>query len=174
VNKLTPPLNVRGIMNRNAYDFASFSDWFAENAGIIPAQNQVYKSLDGKFRIDYKDVIRDDDGKELRTPARINGKTGIIEISRKYYLGFTVPGRKAINWHEYSHVYKNENPSDEFEADKNAIAMYLYTGNPKLDALHVFIKTFKNTDTTLNRKRYQALKTYIMDFENLQELEKAA
>lgn len=169
IDKLIQTLTISGIMDNNTASFARFSDWFAENAGCIPARNKVYTSLDGKFVIDYKDVIRDKDGNELATPARINGNTGIIEISKKYYLGFTVPGRKAINWHEFSHVYKNQNPANEFEADKNAILIYLSMGNPKLEARLVFLKTFENTPSDLNKKRYQELDYYINNFENISQ-----
>ena len=154
------------IMDRNVGNFARFSDAFAENAGILSAQNSVYVSPDGKFRIDYKDVIRDDKGRPLRTPARIHSKTGIIEISKKYYVRMTVPGRKAINWHEFSHVFRNVNKADEIEADKNAITIYLLMGNPTGEAYKVFLKVFHNTPSNINRTRYNELKRFIRETSN--------
>lgn len=152
------------IMDPVVARFAEFSDDFAENAAILSAQNSVYVSPGGEFRIDYKDVIRDENGRELRTPARINSKTKIIEISKKYYLAYTVPGRKAINWHEFSHVFKNVDPSNEIEADKNAIMIYLGSGNPTIEAYNVFLKVFNNTPSNLNRQRYDELNKYILNF----------
>ncbi len=152
------------IMDPTVSSFARFSDDFAENAGILSARSSVYMSPCGRFKIDYKDVIRDDKGKELRTPARINAKTGLIEISKKYYIHYTVPGRKAINWHEFSHVFRNTNKADEMEADKNAIMIYLGTGNPTVEAYNVFLKVFKNSPHALNRKRYDELNKFIRSF----------
>lgn len=155
---------INKIADRTVRSFAIFSDEFAENAGILSAQNSVYLSPCGRFRIDYKDVIRDDNGNELRTPARINSSTGLIEIAKKYYANYTVPGRKAINWHEFSHVFRNVNKADELEADKNAIMIYLGMGNPTVEAYNVFLKVFKNTPSDLNKKRYQELDKFIKDF----------
>ncbi len=156
--------HINKLMDNNVNSFAVFSDDFAENAGILSAQNSIYVSPDGKFKIDYKDVIRDDEGEELRTPARINTKTGIIEIAKKYYRLYTVPGRKAINWHEFSHLWRNINTEDEFEADKNAILIYLGMGNPTIEAYNVFLKVFANTSSDLNRARYNELNSFIKNF----------
>lgn len=158
---------INKIMNPTVSSFAGFSDEFAENAGIMSAQNSVYVSSDGKFRIDYKDVIRDEKGNELSTPARINSNTGIIEISKKHYRGYTVPGRKAINWHEFSHLWMNKDHSNEIEADKNAITIYLGMGNPINEAYNVFLKVFKNSPSNLNRKRYDELNKFIRNFHSI-------
>ena len=155
---------ITGILDRTVNAFARFSDDFAENAGIMSAQNSVYVSPDGRFQIHYKDTIRDDSGKALRTPARINAKTGIIEISKRYYINYTVPARKAINWHEFSHIFRNVNKADELEADKNAIMIYLATGNPTVEAYNVFLKVFNNTPSDLNRARYNELNSFIKKF----------
>ncbi len=153
--------------------FVKFSDHFAENAGILSAdlpgyiapQSSIYKSPDGKFQIDYVDVIRDDaSGKELRTPARVNSRTGVIQISKKYYIGYTVPGRKAINLHEFCHINVNINKADELEADRNAIMIYLGMGNPTVEAYNVFLKVFKNTPSGLNKKRYDEINKLIRTF----------
>jgi len=155
---------INKIHDRTVSSFAKFSDEFAENAGVLSAQNSVYLSPCGRFRIDYKDVIRNEKGQELKTPARINAKTGVIEIAKKYYVGYTVPGRKAINWHEFSHIWRNVNSADEIEADKNAIMIYLGMGNPTVEAYNVFLKVFKNTPSNLNRKRYEELDRFIRNF----------
>ena len=158
---------IQKIMDPNVARFAAFSDEFAENAAILSAQNSVYISSDGRFRIDFKDVIRDSNGKELKTPARVNSKTKVIEISRKYYLDYTVPGRRAINWHEFAHVYKNKNPADELEADRTAIAIYLGMGNPTIEAYNVFLRVFNNSPSDLNVQRYNELNKFIKNFNQI-------
>ena len=163
VQPLRIDFSVNGISDSTVSSFARFSDDFAENAGILSAQNSVYRSPDGEFTVHYKDVIRDDNGRELRTPARINTRTKIIEIAKKYYINYTVPGRKAINWHEFSHLWKNKEQANEMEADKNAILIYLTTGNPTIEAYNVFLKVFHNTPTSMNLARYNALNKFIRD-----------
>lgn len=158
---------INHIMDENVARFARFSDWFAENAGVLSAQNSIYASNDGRFRIDFKDVIRDEKGNPLRTPARVNGVTRVIEISKKHYMRYTVPGRKALNWHEFSHVWKNKNPADEIEADKNAIMIYLGTGNPTIEAYNVFLKVYRNSPSNLNRQRYDELNKFIRNFNKI-------
>ena len=151
-------------MDPNVNKFAMFLDDFAENAAIISAQNSIYRSPDGKFEIHYKDVIRDDNGVELRTPLRVNSKPKVMETAKKYYITYTVPGRKMWAWHEFAHVWINSNPSDELEADKHAIKIYLGYGNPIAEAYNVVLKVFKNTPSDLNKQRYLALNAYIKNF----------
>lgn len=155
---------IAGIMDPNVAAFAKFIDDFSERAGVTSAQNSIYMSPDLRFRIDYKDVIRDDDGRELRTPLRVNSETRVIEVSKKYFINYTVPGRKMWLWHEFAHVWKNRDPKDELEADKHAIMIYLGFGNPIAEAYNVIFKVFKNTPTDLNRSRYLALNDYIKNF----------
>lgn len=155
---------VRRLLDPNVNKFAMFLDDFAENAALLSAQNSIYRSPDGKFQIDYVDVIRDDNGNELRTPLRVNSRTKVMQIAKKYYITYTVPGRKMWAWHEFAHVWINVNPSDELEADKNAIKIYLGYGNPIAEAYNVVLKVFKNTPSDLNKQRYLALNEYIKNF----------
>lgn len=172
------------ILDPSVAAFAKFCDAFAERAGYTHAGNAIFRSPDGKFQIDYMDVIRSDDGKELRTPCRINSKTGIIQVAKKYFSRYTVPGRKFWLWHEYSHLYRPNKvkgmplDQEEMAADKNAIMIYLMMGNPTVEAYNVIFKVFKNTPSDLNRARYNELNKFIRDFSskinNKPQLKKAA
>lgn len=164
IGPIVQPFVIRKIMDPNVNKFAMFLDDFAENAAIISAQNSIYRSPDGKFEIHYKDVIRDDDGRELRTPLRVNSKTKVMEIAKKYYITYPVPERKFWAWHEFAHVWVNVDPSDELEADKNAIKIYFGFGNPVAHAYSGLMKVFKNTPSDLNKQRYLALNAYIKSF----------
>ena len=108
----------------------------------------------------------EEDGVEQTTPARIDIDTGIIEISKKQYLDFTVPNRLAILLHEFSHVYLNDNVDDEVEADLNGLLIYLGLGYPRIEAFEVFAKTFLNAPSDLNKMRYDKIKNFIDNFEN--------
>ena len=167
VRPINLQFSIGRILDRDLANFLKFSDEFAENVELYSAQNSIYRSEDGKFRIDLVDVIRDSKGNELKTPAMVNSESKIIKIARKTYLGYTVPGRKAINLHEYAHVFKNVNPSDEFEADKNAIMIYLGTGNPIIEAYNVFLKVFNNSPHNLNKARYNELNNYLKNFNKI-------
>lgn len=160
------PFMIKTIMDPRVGRFANFSDEFCENAALYALKNGIFTIISdqGEFRIDYVDVIRDENGRELRTPARVNDATKIIQIARKYYLQYTVPGRKAINWHEFSHVFKNKRSDDEFEADKNAITIYLGQGNPIIEAYNVFLNVFNNTPSDMNTRRYDELNKFIRNF----------
>ena len=151
------------IVDSTVASFAKFSDEFAENAGILSAQNSIYVSPNGKHRINYLDVIRDEKGKEMKTPARTQMQDGVggIEIAKKYYVRHTVPGRKWTNWHEFSHLWRNVEQANELEADKNAIMIYLALGNPVVEAYNGVYRIFINTPSDMNRQRYDELNKFI-------------
>lgn len=155
---------VSKILDPNLNRFMAFIDDFAENASILSAQNSIYTSNDGRFRIDYLDVIRDEQGRELTTPFRVGEKSKIIQASKKQIMNYTVPGRRMWLLHEGAHVYINKRPEDELEADKHAITLYLGTGNPIIEAYNVIYKCFKNSPTNLNRQRYEQLNRFIKSF----------
>ena len=159
-----PILASYNFQNATVNSFIEFTEDFSEKAGIISAQNSIYVSPDGRFKVNYVDEIRNDDGKILTTPARVNGKTGIIQIAAKYFRNYTVPGRKGTMYHEFSHLWRNVNPSDEIEADKNMLMLYLGTGNPTIDAYNVWFKIFNNAPSDGNVKRYIELDKFIKNF----------
>jgi hypothetical protein len=123
-----------------------------------------YISDDKKFVIKFPAVI-EDNGVEQATPARIDIDTGIIEVSKKQFLDFTIPNRMAILLHEFSHVYLNDNVDDEVEADLNGLLIYLGLGYPRIEAFEVFAKTFLNTPTEQNKIRFDRIKNFIDEFE---------
>ena len=153
--------------NPTVRSFIEFTEDFSEKAGVLSAQNSVYVSPDGKFKVHYVDEIRDENGKAKSTPARINGKTGIIEIAARYFRNYTVPGRKATMYHEFSHLWRNVNPADEIEADKNGIMMYLGTGNPYIEAENTWLQIFYNAPSDQNVHRAKELRRFITNFDNI-------
>lgn len=146
-------------------NFLKFAQHFTENAGILSSGRDVYKSDDGKFVINYLDVIRDDRGRKLQTPARVSQTRGVIEISKWHFKRYTVPMRMAILLHEFSHYYINREPSNETEADLHALIVYLGLGYPKIDAHMAFLKVFKDVPSDGNVDRYKAIEEFIENFE---------
>lgn len=161
--QLDKKLDVIDFSNPLVRSFVNFATRFSYNAGTLPSGD--YVSDDKKFMIKYPAIIQDD-GIEQSTPARIDIDTGVIEVSKKHFLEYTVPNRMAILLHEFSHVYLNDNVDDEVEADLNGLLIYLGLGYPRIEAFEVFAKTFLGTPTDQNKVRYDRIKDFIDNFEN--------
>ena len=159
---LDKKLDVIDFSNPLVRSFVNFATRLSYNAGSLPSG--TYVSDDKKFVIKYLPVI-EDKGVEQSTPARIDIDTGIIEISKRQFLDYTVPNRLAILLHEFSHVYLNDNVDDEVEADLNGLLIYLGLGYPRIEAFEVFAKTFLNAPTDQNKMRYEKIKNFIDNFE---------
>ncbi len=162
-----PVVDVFKSYNNNLKSFIKFAQQFSDRAGITSAGHSIYKSDDGQFRIDYLDVIRSrHDNRPLKTPARIAQKDGVIEISKMYFKNYTIPMRMAILLHEFSHFYLNKKQDSEFEADKNALIVYLGLGYPRIEAFQAFLEVFKGSPSEQNKQRHEAIKSFIESFEN--------
>lgn len=157
-------IDVIDMGNDDLRGFVNFATRFCYHAGNLNCGN--YRSRSGKFCIEYlPTIISSRTNRELETPARINKDTGIIQISKKKFFPDTVPMRMAILLHEFSHFYVNDDIDNETEADLNALLIYLGLGYPRFEAHEAFLKTFINTPTPENKKRYDVLKNFIDDFE---------
>ena len=177
------------IDNSNVREFIAFAQEFSEDAGIISAgfqnnPNSIYASNDGKLKIHYYNVLRDERreirhkpsgqmmrnpnfGRVVTTPMRTQVDTGIIEVSKQYILQYTVPMRMAILLHEFNHFYVNRRPEDETEADLGALMIFLSLGYSKIAAYKAFTAVFKNADNEGNRKRDKEIRDFIDNFENM-------
>lgn len=159
---LDKKLDVIDFNNPFVRSFVNFSTRFSYNAGTLPSG--TYVSDDKNFVIVYLPTIQDD-GVEQTTPARIDIDSGVIEISKRQFLEYSIPSRMAILLHEFSHVYLNDNVDDEVEADLNGLLIYLGLGYPRIEAFEVFATTFMNAPTDQNKIRYDKIKNFIDEFE---------
>ena len=152
-------------------EYITFIQKFCYNAGVLPVNDpkndRAYYISDGQhFLIKYLPTIVDyETNQELTTPARV-GDDGLIEVSQKYYMGYSVPKRIAILLHVYSHPYANENPDSEIEADLNGLTIYLGLGYPRIDGAEAWCDVFDNSDTDENFERLKIIDAFINDFEN--------
>jgi hypothetical protein len=173
-NEKVEPLKVKPIWLSEAdRSFLNFAEKFATNASLYSATQpggipSIYKSDDGRFTIKYYDIIRNKDGTFATTPARIGQVSGDIEVSKRDFLRYTIPGRMAILLHEYAHKYINQRtgakPSDESRADINAMNIYLSMGYSPIEALLVFLDVFDTANTRSNQLRYLNLREYVGKF----------
>lgn len=173
---LVTNFNLFDTNNPDILAFAKFAEQFAERASTLSAGallkddsgGSFYKSDNGKFTIQYvdeiidwcptverngKDVPNPNYGKPVKTSMRINSATGLIQCSRKYMLGYTIPERMAILLHEFSHYFLNYEQKNEFEADMNAILIYFGLGYSKREGGTSFLKVFLRTPSDLNVER---------------------
>jgi len=163
-------LNVFESKKQTILDFIDFMQSFAERASYISAgpangDYSIYKSPDGKFIIQYVDVILDDEGKPKKTSMRVNNRTGVMQIAKKYMQLYTIPERVAIMLHEFAHFYLNKNHKDEFEADLNALLIYCALGYPRKQALTAWHKVFYRTPSDLNVKRMEQISRFLENFD---------
>jgi hypothetical protein len=167
------PLKTHDLwMSQKDHSFINFAKQFAENASILSSgvrKPAIYRSNDAKFEIDYYDQIRDrKTGKPVNTPARIGHKSGIIEVSKKDFIKYTVPMRMIILLHEYSHKWKNGDIGrpieDETAADINALSMYLSMGFSEVEAQKAFLTVFKGANNAANERRMKILSKFVKDF----------
>ena len=162
------PLELKPLRaSKKTKSFIKFAQEFADECGYLSASKigDVYKSNNGKFRIDYFDMIRSHKtGKVVKTPARISQLNGRMEISAEQFRRYTIPMRMAILLHEYSHYYLNKNPSNEVEADLNGLRLYLQLGYPKIDIYNVFLNVFKKSPTMQNKRRFKKLDKLVKNF----------
>lgn len=159
---LEKKLDVIDFSNPLVRSFVNFATRFSYNAGSLPSGN--YASDDKQFVIKYLPII-EDNGVEQTTPARIDIDSGIIEVSKRQFIEYTIPNRMAILLHEFSHIYLNDNVDDEVEADLNGLLIYLGLGYPRIEAFEVFAKTFMNNPTDENGMRFDRIKNFIDNFE---------
>jgi hypothetical protein len=159
---LDKKLDVIDFSNPQVRSFVNFATRFSYNAGSLPSG--TYTSDDKKFVIKYLPII-EDNGQEQSTPARIDIDNGVIEISKRQFVEYTIPNRMAILLHEFSHVYLNDNVDDEVEADLNGLLIYLGLGYPRIEAFEVFAKTFANAPSDQNKIRFDKIKNFIDNFE---------
>lgn len=152
--------------------FIVFAQQFAYNAGNLRTNdinnpNDVYCCDNKYFRIKYlPEIIDYDTGRKLNTPARVCLDAPYFEISQKHFLDYTVPMRFGTLLHEFSHPFLNQVDTNEFEADKNSLFIYLALGYPRIEAHYVWTEIFIETPTIENLQRYNEIKNLIDNFEN--------
>ena len=162
--------NIYNSKNENLKNFVTFAKEFAESASYLstntPTQNRsIYKSDDGKFCIHYVDEIIGDDGQPRKTSMRVNNRTGVMEVAKKYIIQYTIPERIAILLHEFSHFYLNKVHSDEFEADMNALMVYCGLGFPRQEGGTAFYKVFYRTPSDLNIERMNKIMRFLKNYD---------
>lgn len=144
--------------------FVDFASDFSKKAGAYRAG--FYPSKNGEFLIQYLPVIRDDDGNELITPARVNRATGRKQISKKAFSQLSIPIRMFILLHEREH-FQIPTRSEKL-ADLGGLKIYLDMHFPKIEAVYAATKVFRmhpDNVTERHEKRVDDIMDFIDDYE---------
>jgi hypothetical protein len=161
---LARQIDVATLRNENVKNFVPFAQRFCYNASQLQTfDDRNYVSDKGGFGIKYSAIITDNN----ITPARISTVTKVIEVSKAKFLPMTVPIRMCILCHEFSHLYLNQDMYNELEADLNGLSIYLGLGYPRYEAEETFRQIYEQADTEEVKMRYEHVKNFINEFENL-------
>ncbi|MBS1635366.1 MAG: hypothetical protein JST26_05540 [Bacteroidetes bacterium] len=139
--------------------FIGFAQDFALQAGYLPTG--VYDSKDGDFLIQYLPIIEDEWGNALVTPARTNRKSGRIQVSQTSFVGYTIPVRLVVLFHERYHFQiptRLEKP-----ADLHGLRLYLDLGFPRTEAVYATTKIFNSHPESVGPNHSNRVKD-IVDF----------
>ena len=161
-------LDVIDWRNPEIYQGIMLGNRFCYNLGALPTlpPGKAYCSPDKSLRIKYEPILRSvETGQESLTPMRISSETAIMEASQHRCLPFTVAGRAAMFFHEFSHKFENTHPEWELEADLNGLTIYLALGYSRYEAIEVYQTVFHKVDTDENRERLEHIKDFISNFE---------
>lgn len=151
------------------YHFFEFAVSFSEKAGYCSPG--FYESKDGEFLFQYLPKITDAFGNELITPARTHRKMPRVQISRKLFLGYTVPIRVAILAHEGCHWFLNTR--SQTTADLCGIKQYLDYGFPTIEAVYAVTKVFGNNPEMVGKSQISRTKEVINFINKYKENEQA-
>lgn len=169
---LVKRMDVIDFSKYNLSSYIKFIQKFCYNAGVLATNNvnnerDMYHDGNWRFFIKYVPFITDyQTGAEIETPARISVDNGLIEVSQKYFINYTVPMRIACLLHEYSHPFINENPDDESEADLNGLLIYLGLGYPRYEAVEAWCTIFGEYQSDENMERIAIIQQFVEDFDN--------
>ena len=135
IEKLAAPIN---WATEEQHRFMEFAIGFSQKAGYAPTG--FYDSPDQEFLFQYLSNISDAFGNELITPARTHRKMPRVQISKRMFLGYTIPIRIAILAHEGCHWFLNTRSQQT--ADLCGIKQYLDYGFPTIEAVYAVTKVF--------------------------------
>tara|TARA_R110001632_G_scaffold207259_4_gene331284 strand:+ start:9891 stop:10589 length:699 start_codon:yes stop_codon:yes gene_type:complete len=157
--KVIPNINPLGksfIFSKKTNEFVDFVQEFCTNYWKYKTQKCFY-SRNKTFKIvHYKKI-------SANTPARIHKTKHFIEVGSDYFAEMTIPMRVFVLCHEYAHIYMNDNPLSEFEADINGAKLYLKLNYPIIELLYSFTKIFG--DNEMSHKRAVAITNFVKKYD---------
>ncbi|MFC4635685.1 hypothetical protein ACFO3O_17370 [Dokdonia ponticola] len=139
--------------------FLKFAIEFAQKAGHTPTG--FYDSQNQEFLFHYVASITDPLGKELITPARTHRLMPRVQISKRLFVGYSIPIRVAILAHEGCHWFLNTR--SQITADVCGIKQYLDYGFPKIEAVYAMTKIFGSYPQLIGQAQLERTRE-VLDF----------
>lgn len=145
--------------------YIEFAIDFAKKMGSY--RPGYYPSKNGEFLMQLLPVIRDEAGKELITPARVNRGSGRKQVSQQAFLPLSIPIRIFILMHEHEHFHLPTR--SETVADLSGLRYFLDMGFPKVEAVYAATKVFDMHPDTVGKQHEKRVED-IMDFIDAYEM----
>ncbi len=127
-------------------EFLECAEWFSQNCGSLNLG--TYKRNNIVF--EYSEKIYDEETRSyVDTPARVDHETGVVQVARLYFRGYSIPIRVFILEHEDTHFEKET--TNEETADSSAVNICLSRGYPKIEVLYAGTKIFPDDQESRRR-----------------------
>lgn len=144
-------------------EFMDFALQFSRNCGFMPLG--VYESKNSLYTIVFSNYVTSwENGTNdvVKTPARVDHNTGIIEISKWWFDQLSITNRMMIIGHEFAHFYFNT--KDESECDIIGTTICLQLGFSKTECMYAISRLFDNCGTDEQCKEYIKRQQNLINF----------
>lgn len=143
-------------------EFIDFALQFSRNCGFL--ELGIYESKTGLYNIVFDDYVKKWEGKNdvLKTPARVDHNSGIIEVSKWWFDQLTVTNRMLVLCHEFAHFYFGS--TNESECDIIGAHICLTLGLSKTECMYAISRLFDNCGTDEECKEYRFRKEQIIKY----------
>jgi len=151
----------------------SFAIYLALNLPYLELtrdERYPYQSEEGFLYRVLRLIRNRETGVLLNTPARINRRTGVLEVSVEQMLHYTIPMRVVVLLHEYIHV--RDQTDDEQACDEGALRLFTAAGFPLSEGLYAFSKVFDKRPELMARVHRAAQQ--LLDYDQVFRLPSAA
>jgi len=145
--------------------YMSLAVEFARKAGYLPLGNYTNEEKD--FIIQYPDFIKNQSGRIIHTPARVNRLNGRVQVAKRRFQEYSIPIRVAILAHEGCHYFLDT--GSEQRADLCGISWYLKMGFPKIEAVYAATKVFSQYPGLVGAEEVERTRTLIDFIKNHKE-----
>lgn len=144
-------------------DLLQTADYFSKNWKTLSFG--TYDSDDGKYRIEYIEVIIDEKTNELiNTSIRIGHTSGIIQISKSELIKLEITQNYIFFLILWCVVQRKTN--NLIESDILTLEYYVSTGRPVKDIILGYANMFKAHNNEINLKRMKAITDFLKNNNN--------
>lgn len=154
--------NLSISFEKHIQEFIDFALQFSRDCGF--SDLGVYESKTGLYNIVFDDYVKhwEESNNILKTPARIDRVSGVIEVSKWWFDQLTITNRMLVLCHEFAHFYFGS--IDESECDIIGASICLNLGLSKTECLYAISRLFDNCGKDEECKDYIFRKEQIIKY----------